>query len=64
MLYAQVDLSSLSGCSDDLGSQPRLIAERLSARHVIAEYCVEIVCLYNVPRKPGICAKSGLPCAN
>ena len=23
-----------------------LIAERLSARHVIAEYCVEIVCLY------------------
>ena len=23
-----------------------IIAERLSARHVIAEYCVEIVCLY------------------
>ena len=23
-----------------------VIAERLSARHVIAEYCVEIVCLY------------------
>ena len=27
-------------------STQEIIAERLSARHVIAEYCVEIVCLY------------------
>ena len=26
--------------------QTLIVAERLSARHVIAEYCVEIVCLY------------------
>ena len=33
-------------CLSAVTAMSHMIAERLSARHVIAEYCVEIVCLY------------------